>query len=197
MSSARDAKAQLRAQVLLARRAMTAEERRAAENALARRSQELATLADAITVASYVSVGSEPGTRPLLDALRASGKRVLLPVLLPDNDLDWAEYLGATGLAPADRGLVEPTSARLGTDAVTQAQVVMIPGLAVDHQGVRLGRGGGSYDRVLSRLRMAGANPLLVVVLYAGEVVESVPREPHDHLVDAAITPDGVHRINR
>lgn len=117
---------------------------------------------------------------------------MLLPVLLPDNDLDWAEYAGPAALAPASRGLLEPTGPRLGAKAVEEASCVLLPGLAVDAQGVRLGRGGGSYDRVLARVRAAGTHPLLVVVLYAHEVVDTVPREPHDHLVDAALTPDGV-----
>ena len=56
---------------------------------------------DARTVAAYVSVGKEPGTRALLDALRSAGKRVLLPLLLPDNDLDWAAYEGPGSLAEA------------------------------------------------------------------------------------------------
>lgn len=89
-------------------------------------------------MAAYVSVGAEPGTRPLLDALRARGVRVLLPVLLPDNDLDWAAYEGPQALAPAGRGLLEPVGPRLGPEAVTQASVVLLPGLAVDRQGLRL-----------------------------------------------------------
>lgn len=196
MSSASRDKAQLRASLLRTRRTMTAEEREQAGHALVRRVRDLPSLASAATVAGYVSVGAEPQTRDLLEELRALGKRVLLPVLLPDNDLDWAEYGGASALEPAGRGLVEPTGERLGVDAVAQAQIVLLPGLAVDSRGVRLGRGGGSYDRVLSRLRSAGAHPALVVVLYAHEVVGSVPREPHDHLVDAAITPERVWQFN-
>ena len=111
------------------------------------------------TVAAYVSVGREPGTRPLLEALRARGVRVLLPVLLPDNDLDWGVYEGAEQLVRAGRGLLEPAGPRLGPEAVTEADAVLLPGLAVDGQGIRLGRGGGSYDRVLARLGAAGARP--------------------------------------
>jgi 5-formyltetrahydrofolate cyclo-ligase len=60
---------------------------------------------------------------------------------------------------------------------------------------MRLGRGGGSYDRVLARLAAAGADPALVVLLHANEVVEQVPVEPHDHPVHAVVTPDGVTRF--
>lgn len=157
----------------------------------------LPELSEARTVAAYVSVGREPGTRPLLDALRARGVRVLLPVLLADNDLDWALYEGAGRLAPAGRGLLEPDGERLGPDAVLDADAVLLPGLAVDGRGMRLGRGGGSYDRVLARLAAAGAHPALVVLLYGDEVVARVPDEAHDHPVDAVVTPAGERRLGR
>ncbi|MDT0458142.1 5-formyltetrahydrofolate cyclo-ligase [Streptomyces sp. DSM 41527] len=147
------------------------------------------------TVAAYVSIGGEPSTRALLDRLRAAGVRVLLPVLLPDNDLDWALYEGAERLVRAGRGLLEPDGARLGPEAVTRADVVLLPGLAVDHGGLRLGRGGGSYDRVLARLERAGARASLVVLLYDAEVLAEVPAEPHDRHVHAAVTPSAVHRF--
>ncbi|MFG2643608.1 5-formyltetrahydrofolate cyclo-ligase [Streptomyces sp. NPDC048370] len=189
-------KATLRRQLLAARAQLTGHDVESAAEGLARGARELAELADAETVAAYVSVGREPGTRALLDALRARGTRVLLPVLLPDNDLDWAAYEGAERLAKADRGLLEPTGPRLGPEAVCAADVVLLPGLAVDERGMRLGRGGGSYDRVLARLARAGADPALVVLLYANEVVARVPEEPHDHPVHAVVTPEGVVRFS-
>jgi len=172
---------------------------RTAAEGLAGRALELPELADARTVAAYVSVGSEPGTLALLDTLRARGVRVLLPALLPDNDLDWGAYTGEGSLARVQHGgrmaLFEPTGARLGPDAVTEADVVLLPGLAVDARGMRLGRGGGSYDRVLARLERAGVRPALVVLLYDTEVVGHVPEEAHDRPVHAVVTPSGVRRF--
>lgn len=215
-------KGALRTRLLSERRALPAEDRERAAEALAGHAGALAAAAvpaeeagtagtgtagtgtagttgtgpgAAATVAAYVSVGTEPGTRPLLDALRARGLRVLLPVLLPDNDLDWAEYAGPAALAPAGRGLLEPVGGRLGPEAVTGAGLVLLPGLAVDRRGLRLGRGGGSYDRVLARLGRAGARPVLAVLLYEHELLERVPAEPHDRPVDLALTPSGAHRL--
>ncbi|WKV73563.1 5-formyltetrahydrofolate cyclo-ligase [Streptomyces sp. PCS3-D2] len=194
------AKSELRRELLAARRALTPEARRTAAAALAVTALRLPELATARTVAAYVSVGGEPGTRALLDALRAAGKRVLLPLLLPDNDLDWAAYEGPGGLAeaahPGKMRLLEPSGPALGPDAVTEADAVLLPGLAVDGRGMRLGRGGGSYDRVLGRLERAGAHPALVVLLYDDEVVARVPEEPHDHPVQAVATPSGVRRFS-
>ncbi|MFE7710044.1 5-formyltetrahydrofolate cyclo-ligase [Streptomyces sp. NPDC057486] len=188
-------KASLRRQLLASRALLASEDVENAAMVLSRGAVGLTELAGARTVAAYVSVGSEPGTRALLDALRARGVRVLLPVLLPDNDLDWAPYEGADRLLPAGRGLLEPDGPRLGPDAVLDADAVLLPGLAVDGRGMRLGRGGGSYDRVLARLAAAGAHPSLIVLLYDNEVVATVPVEPHDHPVDAVVTPAGTRRF--
>ncbi|MGN5379028.1 5-formyltetrahydrofolate cyclo-ligase [Streptomyces lasalocidi] len=189
----------LRRELLTVRNRLTPDDADATGRALAGRALELPELARARTVAAYVSVGSEPGTRALLDALRARDVRVLLPALLPDNDLDWGEYTGPDSLARVRHGgkmaLFEPAGTRLGPDAVTGADVVLLPGLAVDARGMRLGRGGGSYDRVLARLERAGVRPRLVVLLYDTEVVAHVPAEAHDKPVHAVVTPSGVRRF--
>ena len=145
----------------------------------------------AATVAAYVSMGGEPGTGELLETLRAAGKRVLLPVLLADNDLDWAVYRGPESLRPARRGMLEPDGPTLGPDAVATADVVLVPGLAVSAGGARLGRGGGSYDRALGRVPVG---TFTCVLLFDDEVGVEVPVEPHDRSVLAAATPGGVSR---
>ncbi|MEV3990396.1 5-formyltetrahydrofolate cyclo-ligase [Streptomyces sp. NPDC049837] len=188
-------KAALRRQLLAARTLLTSDDVQEAAAVLANVALNLPELRRAGTVAAYVSIGSEPGTRALLDVLRERGVRVLLPVLLEDNDLDWAVYEGAEGLVRARRGLLEPSGPRQGVDAVLEADTVLLPGLAVDVRGMRLGRGGGSYDRVLARIARAGHDPALVVLLYANEVVERVPEEPHDHPVHAVVTPEATLRF--
>ncbi|MFF3845680.1 5-formyltetrahydrofolate cyclo-ligase [Streptomyces sp. NPDC002328] len=194
------AKRRLRRELLAVRNALPADDLREAAAALARHALDLPELAGASTVAAYVSVGGEPGTLALLEALRARGVRVLLPALLPDDDLDWGAYEGEGSLARVRHGgrmaLFEPSGERLGPDAVTDADVVLLPGLAVDARGMRLGRGGGSYDRVLARLARSGSRASLVVLLYDGEVVERVPEEPHDAPVHAVVTPSGVRRFS-
>jgi 5-formyltetrahydrofolate cyclo-ligase len=149
---------------------------------------------DAATVAAYVSVGSEPGTGLLLDALVAAGKRVLLPVVLPDLDLDWAVYDGPDALAPAALGLYEPTGPRLGRDAIRTADVVLVPGLGVSPAGERLGQGGGCYDRVLPRVP---AGTPVAVMLFHDEVGLAVPAEPHDVRVGFALTAGGVTSLSQ
>ncbi|MFF6995716.1 5-formyltetrahydrofolate cyclo-ligase [Streptomyces sp. NPDC008313] len=194
------AKKTLRRSLAAVRGELTADDVREAAAALAARALGLPELAHARTVAAYVSVGSEPGTLALLDALHARGVRVLLPALMPDNDLDWGAYTGPDSLVRVQHGgrmaLFEPAGERLGPEAVLGADAVLLPGLAVDTRGMRLGRGGGSYDRVLARLERAGARPALVVLLYGTEVVERVPEEPHDLPVHAVVTPSGIRRFH-
>jgi len=186
------AKVAIRDQLLADRRRRPLAEVVAAARAIADHLLTTPEVRRAATVAAYVSLDGEPGTGPLLDALRAAGKRVVLPVLLPDGDLDWAPYDGPDGLVPASRGLLEPAGPRLGPDAVGTADAVLVPGLAVDAAGVRLGRGGGSYDRALGRVPVG---TFTCVLLYDGEVGVPVPVEAHDRAVGWAATPAGVVRL--
>lgn len=184
-------KTALRDQLLAARRDLSVASLASAGAAIAEHLLATDEVRRAATVAVYVSLGSEPGTGLLLDALADAGKRVILPVLLPDNDLDWA-LLVPGSLAPARRGLLEPVGERLGVSAVAGADVVLVPGLAVGRDGIRMGRGGGSYDRALGRVPVG---TFTCVLLHDGELLDRVPSEPHDRPVSAAVTPSGLTRF--
>jgi 5-formyltetrahydrofolate cyclo-ligase len=150
-------------------------------------------IAAARRIAAYVSVGREPGTGPLLEELSARDVEVLLPILLPDGDLEWAPYTGPAGLVSASRGLLEPVAPALGSGAVTGVDAVLVPALAVDRHGTRLGRGAGSFDRALARV---AGRIFTCAVLHGGEILDMpVPRELHDVPVSAAATPSGLHRF--
>ena len=188
------AKIAVRDQLLTARRRLSLVEVSEAARAVAEHLLAEPEVRRAATVAAYVSVGSEPGTGPLLDGLCAAGKRVILPVLLPDNDLDWAVYRSEADLLPAGRGLLEPGGEPLGPNAIGTADAVLVPGLAVSPAGARLGRGGGSYDRALGRVPVG---TFTCVLLYDGEVGVDVPVEPHDRPVRFAATPSGLVSLGR
>ena len=139
----------------------------------------------AATVTAYVSVGTEPPTGALLEALSALGKRVILPVVLRGMDLDWGTWRGSDSLVPARYGLLEPVD-RLGLDAIGTADVVLVPGQAVSMSGARLGQGGGCYDRALARVPVGTP---VVCLLYDDEVGRDVPVDEHDRSVTDAVTP--------
>src|SRR6476469_9437386 len=127
------------------------------------------------SVAAYVPLRTEPGSVELLDDLVNQGVRVITPVLLDDNDLDWEQW-GVVGSAP------------LGVDAIAHVDAVLVPALAVAADGTRLGRGGGSYDRALARVP---AGTPVAALLYDSEVVTRLPSEPWDRPVTAIVTPSG------
>jgi 5-formyltetrahydrofolate cyclo-ligase len=145
------------------------------------------------TVAAYLSVGTEPDTRGLVYALWKRGTYVLLPLLQADDDLDWASYEGPASLAAGPRGLLEPTEPPRGVNAVTSADLVIVPALAVDRSGMRLGRGGGSYDRALARV---GASIPTIALIYDDELLDEVPAGDLDQRVRMVAQPrQGIIRL--
>lgn len=118
--------------------------------------------------AAYTARPTEPPTREIMTLLHRAGWQVMLPILLPGNDLGWED---GTAHDPS---------------YVALASLLLVPALAVDRRGMRLGQGGGSYDRALGRRR---ADAVTIAVVYDDELVDVVPSEPHDLPVDAALTP--------
>jgi 5-formyltetrahydrofolate cyclo-ligase len=139
----------------------------------------------------HVPVRDEPGAAPdgavpMLDAAVALGRRVLLPVTVGEAPLDWASFGGREDLVPGPHGLLEPGGVRRGPGAIGDAAVVVVPALAATPGGVRLGRGGGHYDRSLP---LASPSTLVVALVGDDELLEDLPTEPHDVLVDAVWRP--------
>ena len=182
-------KAELRVRLLARARQVPAAVRAAEARALARHAAGGARG----TVCAYLPFGTEPGADP--DSRRrawstrwsSAGIAVLLPVV-PERPgaLDWARYSGPDDVAPGPLGLRQPTGPRLGPAAVAAAGLVLVPALAVDRSGIRLGRGRGYYDRTLPTVRPGTP---VVAVVRDEELVERLPADRHDVPVDAALTP--------
>jgi len=135
-------------------------------------------------VGAYVPLRTEPGSFALLDALTRHGVQVLVPVLQADRDLDWAEWDATAQRAG------EP----LGVGSISRADALLVPALAVARDGTRLGRGGGSYDRALRRVR---AGVPAAALLYDDELVEELPSDDWDVPVTAVVTPAGWQDLPR
>jgi 5-formyltetrahydrofolate cyclo-ligase len=189
----RSRKLALRRLLLASRKATDHPERDAAGRAIRDAVLSLPEIQMAGTVAAYLSVGTEPDTRGLVYALWKRGAYVLLPLLQADNDRDWASYEGPESLAAGPRGLLEPTEPPRGVNAVTSADLVIVPALAVDRGGMRLGRGGGSYDRVLARV---GSAVPIVALIYDDELLDEVPAGALDQRVRMVAQPrQGITRL--
>ncbi|MFW3169699.1 5-formyltetrahydrofolate cyclo-ligase [Geodermatophilus sp. CPCC 206100] len=178
-------KDQLRQYLLYERRVRTPSERADAADAVT--SALLAGLDGVGTLAAFVPDPDEPGAGRLPDAYKDLGARLLLPVIPSTGRiLDWAEYTGE--LEVGRYGLSQPPGPRLGAAAIEAADAVVVPALAVDRSGIRLGRGGGYYDRALVHAR---PDARLVTVVFDGERVDALPSEAHDRPVTAVVTPSG------
>jgi 5-formyltetrahydrofolate cyclo-ligase len=183
-------KTELRAEILLARRGLAAHRHDAEAHALC--GHLPAFIGDGETVCAYVPVGTEPGSTALIDSLLQRAVRVLLPVARRDAAglplrLQWGDYHPG-GLVQARFGLLEPAEPWLPADSIAAAAVVLVPALAVDRTGVRLGRGAGFYDRSLP---LAAPSARLVAVVRDDEFVNRLPAEPHDVLMTHVLTPNG------
>jgi 5-formyltetrahydrofolate cyclo-ligase len=260
--SAEAGKAAWRTRLLAARAAITSAQLAAAARDVM--AHVLIHLTDAARIAAYVPIGTEPGSLELLDVLRERGTVVLLPIVRPNRELDWATYRGAAALtagrwglrepicelagpapddagevgdragpagddpgplggqsgrpvgdrvSPAGKGVgpagsavgpdgggvgpagggvgpagdrVSPVGDRAGSSQLERVDAILVPALAVDQGGTRLGRGAGYYDRALAGLR----RPVPVVaLLHDGELLPRLPADSWDRPVTVAVTP--------
>lgn len=149
----------------------------------ARTERALAACSGAGVVAAYASLPGEPSTIDLLERLRASGVRVLLPVLR--REPGWAWYSGPDDLSPGPFGIPAPSGPDLGPDALGRAEWVWLPGLAGTPDGRRLGTGGGWYDRALVR---AAPTARLGLLLFDDEVLADLPTQEWDRPVHLLVT---------
>jgi len=123
-------------------------------------------------VAAYLSTGPEPSTELLLPALEAAGYKILVPVCEPGYQLSWTHWYDGVELVRSPRAWVyEPVGERFANSIMTDVSLLLIPGLAVDTDGNRMGQGGGYYDRFLASLDMLPERPRKAGVFYAHEVV--------------------------
>jgi 5-formyltetrahydrofolate cyclo-ligase len=140
-------------------------------------------------VCAYVPDDDEAGGPRLLESLRRAGARVLLPVSPAVGPLGWAEYVGPADLVPGRFGIPVPSAEPGGPEVIGGADIVLVPAVAVDRMGNRLGRGGGYYDR---SLELAAPHTRLLALVDSENVVDRVPVEDHDRAVDGVVTEEGL-----
>jgi len=183
------AKGALRSSILKRRAGRSDDDRSAAAEAIAAHLAG-APFAQVPTVAAYLSMGTEPGTGPLIDMLLTRGTEVIVPVTADQGVLDWVRYAPDARLTRSALGVPEPDGPRLGKDAIAAAGLMIVPALAIDQAGWRLGRGAGYFDRAL-----AHAGGPICALVYADELLPVVPHEDHDVPVDLVVTEAGIFRV--
>jgi 5-formyltetrahydrofolate cyclo-ligase len=164
------------------RRAIPPERRARAGEVITARVLALPAMVRARTVFLFASFGSEVPTEAVADALLSSGRRVLLP-FLEGSVMEAAELRAGDEAVDTTYGPKEPP-VRTPVDP-EDVDVVLVPGLAFDREGYRVGYGGGHYDRYLRRL---GRHATRIGIAFQEQLVDRVPREPDDDPVDLVVT---------
>jgi 5-formyltetrahydrofolate cyclo-ligase len=167
------------------RRAVPPAQRGAAGRAVAAHVLEIAAVRGARRVGLYAATADELPTRPLFELLAQLSCRRLLP-RISSGTLEFACVSAWAELQPVALGLLAPPD-DLPAEILGAGDVVMVPALAFDLGGHRLGRGGGHYDRTFST-----AGPLLIGIGFELQVVDQVPTESHDRVMDAVVTERGL-----
>lgn len=178
----------LRARAIAARRALGEPERRDRALRIARRLTALDAFARARTVALYAAIGAEVDTTEIARIATARGKGLAFPRFSEDQRALRFAACTIEALVPAPHGTRQPPAA---TPAIPYAalDLVLVPGVAFDVQGHRLGRGRGHYDATLALVPATAAR---VGLAFEVQLVPEVPQEPHDAPLDAIVTEDRV-----
>ncbi len=187
----------LRAQLRAKRRTVPAAGRSAAAQLVARNADAWLHLRPSWRIAVYASLAEELDSGPLIELARARGCTVYLP-RIDRHTLGRKMQFVEMGLRHRSNrlGIVEPEGARI--IGARWLDVVFLPLVGFDAQGVRLGTGGGYYDRAFEfrRWRTAWHTPHLVGIAYSFQQVETIGAQAHDVLLDAVVTEKGVIRCS-
>jgi len=148
------------------------------------------------TVAGYLPMPTEPDDTGTLEILHAAGCTVVVPVVVAHRRLQWHLWRPGDETGIADFGIPVPTGSAPGAAGAAanlgEVDVVLVPALAAAPDGVRLGQGGGYYDRALAAVaRFAAGGPLRIAVVNDEEVLAAgqIPQESHDAGIDVVLTP--------
>ena len=134
-------------------------------------------------IALFASLPDEPSTRPLFEVLQGRQLRCLFPRMAASSQLEFCELPHWEDLRAGRYGVLEPPAGS-GVVSLAEAEVVVVPGVAFDAAGGRLGRGGGYYDRALAQVEDA----FVVGLALEAKIVEQVPSGERDRRVDAVVT---------
>ena len=181
--STAEAKQQLRAATRARRDAISPAERATRSSALIEQLTQLEGLATAALVHTYVGVGSEVQTLPLIEQLLDRGVRVVCPRVAAGHHLEHREIRSTDELVESAIGLLEPDPGRCAEVALSAVELVLVPGLAFTRDGYRLGYGRGYYDRLLAECEATA-----IGIAFDAQLLDALPREAHDRAVDVVIT---------
>ncbi len=154
-----------------------------------------------LTIAAFLPLPTEPPIRPALVELANLGHRVLVPVVEPERRLSWVAWTPQTDFASNALGIEEPLGERLGPEAFLSADLKLVPALAYDVLGRRLGQGGGYYDRLLPAEALEKERELpphqatYVGLVFEREILDGLPAEGWDARLGHILTEKGIRSV--
>jgi 5-formyltetrahydrofolate cyclo-ligase len=186
-------KARLRGERLAARDALSSAERQRKSQSIAAHGASGITFSPDTVISGFMPIRSEADTRPLMEALRARGGRLVLPVVLDRETIVFRAFEADAPLVKTGFGTTGP-----GEDAeVLDPDILLVPLAVFDGQGQRIGYGAGHYDRAIARLHAGGKQPVLIGVAFDCQETPSIPAEPHDVPLHAILTESGLRWFSR
>ena len=148
-----------------------------------------------LTIAAYLPTAAEPPITDALQQLHHDGHRILVPVVRPERQLAWVQWDPHVQHPLNGMGIAEPEGDAEGPHVFTAADLRLVPALAYGRNGRRLGQGGGYYDRLLPRLSEQALRETTVGVVFADEVLDSIPYDTWDGVLYRVLTENGVHPL--
>ncbi|MFW0118355.1 5-formyltetrahydrofolate cyclo-ligase [Rothia sp. CCM 9417] len=153
------------------------------------------SLPEGSTIAAFLPLPTEP---PILDGLayaHRAGHRVFVPVVLPQGQLAWVLWSPVAPLVTNALGISEPLGQRLGAEAFLEADIRLVPALAYDMHGNRLGQGGGYYDRLLKLLPAQAMDASTLGLVFSREILDGLPHAEWDATLNYALTEQGLRQL--
>ncbi|MFC6377984.1 5-formyltetrahydrofolate cyclo-ligase [Tatumella terrea] len=192
MTYSQSERQQIRAQIRHQRQALSPQQQQLAAQQVAERALSFPLLAQARNVALFLSFDGEMDTRPLIARLWQRGQQVYLPVLHPfsQGQLLFIRYLPDTPLKPNRFGIPEPSLNLTELAPLDTLDMILVPLVAFDAQGQRLGMGGGFYDRTLQHWQQHGVLP--AGLAHCCQQVPALPTEQWDIPLPVIITPEKI-----
>lgn len=201
-----EAKSALRKSMRAVLRRLSDAERSSGAIAIEARVTALPVWREPGTIALYANLPGEIATAALMEAAWSAGHRVLLPRVLGEGGLEFAEHRVGAPLVPGAFDVPEPSVSAPVVD-LAEADLILVPGLAFDRLGGRLGRGAGYYDRALAASGRARARGSVVPndrgrlrtigLALERQIVDAVPVDAHDVPLDAVVTPRATYARGR
>lgn len=164
------------------------------KNQIIARLMALESFKKAHVIMLYMDYKNEVPTRDIIKTCLALGKRVILPVVVPDDEqLTLIEIDGFSNMVASKHGILEPQISKSATRCFEEIDLILAPGVAFDLNGYRLGYGGGYYDRLLASNPRHRQSIKVIALAFALQIVDHVPREEYDQPINGLITEDNVY----